>query len=45
MPRMIEWSEMHLSIRDAMRKFCKAEVEPKLHAIEHEGAPPYEVLR
>ena len=42
---MIEWSEMHLSVRDAMRKFCKAEVEPKLHAIEHEGEPPYEVLR
>ncbi len=42
---MIEWSEMHLSVRDAMRKFCKAELEPKLHAIEHEGEPPYEVLR
>lgn len=42
---MIEWSEMHLSVRDAMRKFCKAEVEPKLHAIEHAGEPPYEVLR
>jgi alkylation response protein AidB-like acyl-CoA dehydrogenase len=42
---MIEWSETHLSIRDAVRKFCQQEVEPKLHAIEHEGEPPYEVLR
>jgi alkylation response protein AidB-like acyl-CoA dehydrogenase len=42
---MFEWSETHISIRDAIRKFCKAEVEPKLHAIEHEGEPPYEVLR
>ena len=42
---MIEWSETHLSIRDSIRKFCKAEVEPKLHAIEHEGEPPYAVLR
>ena len=42
---MIEWSETHLSIRDSIRKFCDAEVKPKLHAIEHEGEPPYEVLR
>ena len=42
---MIEWSETHLSIRDSIRKFCEAEVKPKLHAIEHEGEPPYEVLR
>src|SRR4051794_40870655 len=42
---MIEWSETHLSIRDSIRKFCEAEIKPKLHAIEHEGEPPYEVLR
>ena len=42
---MIEWSETHLSIRDGVRKFCEAEVKPRLHAIEHEGEPPYEVLR
>jgi len=45
MVAMIEWSETHLSIRDSIRKFCEAEVKPKLHAIEHEGEPPYEVLR
>jgi alkylation response protein AidB-like acyl-CoA dehydrogenase len=42
---MIEWSETHLSIRDAFRRFCEAEVKPRIHAIEHEGEPPYEVLR
>ena len=42
---MIEWSETHVSIRDSIRKFCEMEVKPKIHAIEHEGEPPYEVLR
>jgi alkylation response protein AidB-like acyl-CoA dehydrogenase len=42
---MIEWSEMHLSIRDAMRRFIEAEVVPKIKDIEHGGEPPYDVLR
>jgi hypothetical protein len=42
---MIEWSETHLAIRDAMRRFVEAEVVPKIEAIEHGGEPPYEVLR
>jgi alkylation response protein AidB-like acyl-CoA dehydrogenase len=42
---MIEWSETHRSIQTALRRFCETEVVPKLHAIEHEGEPPYEVLR
>ena len=42
---MIEWSEMHLAIRDAMRRFVEAEVVPKIEAIEHGGEPPYDVLR
>jgi len=42
---VIGWSETHLAIRDSIRKFCEAEVKPKLQAIEHEGEPPYEVLR
>src|SRR4051812_32924586 len=45
MARMIEWSETHVSIRDSIRRFCEMEVKPRLHAIEHEGEPPYEVLR
>ena len=42
---MIAWSETHLAIRDSIRKFCEAEVKPRLQAIEHEGEPPYDVLR
>jgi alkylation response protein AidB-like acyl-CoA dehydrogenase len=42
---MIEWSEMHVAIRDSFRRFVEAEVAPKLEAIEHGGEPPYEVLR
>jgi len=42
---MIEWSEMHLSIRDAMRRFIEAEVVPRIKDIEHGGEPPYDVLR
>lgn len=42
---MIDWSDTHRSIRDSIRRFCETEVKPKLHAIEHEGEPPYEVLR
>ncbi len=42
---MIEWSEMHLSIRDAMRRFVEAEVVPRIKDIEHGDAPPYDVLR
>ena len=42
---MIAWSETHLAIRDSIRKFCEAEVKPRLQAIEHEGEPPYAVLR
>jgi len=42
---MIEWSETHQSIKSTLRKFCETEVKPKLHAIEHEGEPPYDVLR
>jgi alkylation response protein AidB-like acyl-CoA dehydrogenase len=42
---MIEWSETHLAFRDMVRRFIEAEIKPKLEAIEHEGEPPYDVLR
>jgi alkylation response protein AidB-like acyl-CoA dehydrogenase len=42
---MIEWSEMHLAIRDSMRRFVEAEVVPRMKDIEHGEEPPYEVLR
>jgi alkylation response protein AidB-like acyl-CoA dehydrogenase len=42
---MIEWSETHLAIRDAFRRFVEAEIKPNLEALEHGDTPPYEVLR
>jgi alkylation response protein AidB-like acyl-CoA dehydrogenase len=42
---VIEWSETHQAFRDMVRRFVESEVKPKIHAIEHEGEPPYELLR
>jgi alkylation response protein AidB-like acyl-CoA dehydrogenase len=42
---MIEWNEMHLQIRDAVRRFVESEIKPNLEALEHGDAPPYEILR
>ena len=42
---MIEWNEMHLQIRDMMRRFVEAEVKPNLVELEHGDLPPYEILR
>ncbi|MCC6649200.1 MAG: acyl-CoA dehydrogenase family protein [Polyangiaceae bacterium] len=42
---MIDWSETHLSIRDAFRRFVDAELKPNLEAIEHGDLPPYELMR
>jgi alkylation response protein AidB-like acyl-CoA dehydrogenase len=42
---MIEWSEQHRMIRDAVRRFVEAEIVPNLEALEHGDLPPYDVLR
>ncbi|MBM4267246.1 MAG: acyl-CoA dehydrogenase [Deltaproteobacteria bacterium] len=42
---MIEWSEQHLAIRDAFRRFVEAEIKPNLEELEHGDTPPYRVLR
>jgi acyl-CoA dehydrogenase len=42
---MIEWSEQHLMLRDAVRKFIEAEIKPRLEELEHGDTPPYDVLR
>lgn len=42
---MIEWSEQHLMIRDAIRKFVEAEIKPNLQELEHGDTPPYDLLR
>ena len=42
---MHEWSEEHLAIAAALRRFVDQEVRPRLDDLEHNGEPPYEVLR
>jgi acyl-CoA dehydrogenase len=42
---MIEWSEQHLAVRDAMRRFVEAEIKPHLEDLEHGDLPPYDILR
>ena len=42
---MIEWSEQHQMIRDAVRRFIDAEVVPNVDALEHGDMPPYDILR
>ena len=32
---MIEWSEQHLMIRDAIRKFVETEIKPRREEFEH----------
>jgi alkylation response protein AidB-like acyl-CoA dehydrogenase len=42
---MIEWSEQHLMIRDAIRKFVETEIKPNLQELEFGDMPPYDILR
>jgi alkylation response protein AidB-like acyl-CoA dehydrogenase len=42
---MIEWSEQHLAIRDAFRRFVESEIKPKREELEHGDLPPYDILR
>src|SRR5881227_1882228 len=42
---MIEWSEMHLAIREQIRKFVEQEIAPRREELEYGDTPPYEVLR
>ncbi|MFP8869952.1 MAG: acyl-CoA dehydrogenase family protein, partial [Myxococcota bacterium] len=42
---MIEWSEQHQMIRDAVRRFIEAEIVPNLEELEHGDMPPYDILR
>jgi alkylation response protein AidB-like acyl-CoA dehydrogenase len=42
---MFQWSEEHLAIQSAMRSFVENEVVPHIDAIEHEGVPPYDIIR
>ena len=42
---MFEWSEEHQTIIDVVRRFVDEEIRPRLDDLEHNGVPPYDVLR
>src|SRR5271167_2499371 len=42
---MYEWSEEHQAIIDVVRRFVDEEVRPHLDDLEHNGVPPFEILR
>jgi hypothetical protein len=42
---MYEWSDEHQAIIAVMRRFVDEHVRPHIDSLEHEGLPPYDVLR
>jgi alkylation response protein AidB-like acyl-CoA dehydrogenase len=42
---MYEWTEEHQAIISFVRRFIDAEVRPHIDDLEHNGVPPYDVLR
>ena len=42
---MYEWSEEHEAIIAVVRRFVDEEIRPHLDDLEHNGVPPYEILR
>jgi len=42
---VIQWSEQHQMMRDAIRRFIEAEIVPHIEEFEHGDTPPYDVLR
>jgi len=42
---MFEWTEQHEQIRSMIRRFVETEIAPNINKYEHEGEPPYDVLR
>lgn len=42
---MIDWSEDHKMMQEAVRGFVQKEIAPNLEELEHGDTPPYDVLR
>ncbi|HUV57885.1 MAG TPA: acyl-CoA dehydrogenase family protein [Acidimicrobiales bacterium] len=42
---MFDWSEEHQAISAVVRRFVDEEIRPHLDDLEHNGVPPYEILR
>ena len=42
---MYQWSDEHLMIRDALRRFVDEEIRPHREELEYGDLPPYDLLR
>mgnify|MGYP003333546257 CR=1 FL=1 len=42
---MYDWSDEHRAIIDVMRRFVDEEIRPHLDDLEHNGMPPYDIIR
>jgi len=42
---MYEWTEEQQAIIDVVRRFVDEEIRPQLDDLEHNGMPPYAILR
>ncbi len=42
---MFQWSDEHLMIREAVKRFVDDEIRPHVDELEHGDMPPYDILR
>src|ERR1700733_11204402 len=42
---MLEWSDVDVAVRDAVREFVDKEIRPHLDALEEGDMPPYPIIR
>ena len=42
---MYEWSDEHLMLQEAVRRFVDEEIRPHVKELEHGELPPYDILR
>ena len=42
---MLDWTDEHKMLRDAIRSFVEKEIVPLRDELEHGDLPPYDVLR
>jgi hypothetical protein len=40
-----EWSDEHLMLQEAVRRFVDDEIRPHVDELEHDDLPPYDILR
>jgi hypothetical protein len=42
---MLEWSDVDIAVRDAVRNFVDKEIRPHLDDLESGDMPPYPIIR